>query len=87
MSNRPKIVVDNPDTLAPLIRDMGGTIVPGPTFQFEIPLADVAAIVPKIHALGVSVKKISEQLDRNPFKARYEPQTIAKLALTYRDED
>ncbi len=79
--------IPTPASFAAIIADLGGRVVPADTFQFEIPLADVKETVPKLHALGVSVKVISERIDRNPTRARYEPQTIARLGLFHRTED
>jgi len=88
MSNRPKIVVDNPDTLAPLIRDMGGTVISGTSrFLFDLPLNKVADVVPKLVQLGLRVTKEGEYLTRTPVKARYEPMSVARLGLRYREED
>lgn len=84
MSNKPKIVIDNPDTLAPL----GGTVVSGSNkFLFDLPLNKVADVVPKLVELGLKVVKEGEYLTRNPVKARYEPMSVARLGLRYRDEE
>lgn len=79
--------IPTPASFAAIIADLGGRVVPADTFQFEIPLGDVREIVPRLHGLGVSVKVISQQIDRNPTKALYEPQTIARLGLFHRTED
>lgn len=86
--SKPKIVVDNPDTLAPLIRDMGGTVISGTScFLFDLPLRDVDTVVPKLTELGLKVVKEGEYLTRDPRKARYEPMSVARLGLRYREDD
>jgi len=84
---KPKIVVDNPDTLAPLIRDIGGTAISGSNrFLFDLPLNKVAEVVPKIAQLGLQVIKESEYITRDPGKALYQPMGVARLSLRYREE-
>lgn len=86
MSNKPKIVVDNPETLSALIRDMGGTVIPGDRFLFDLPLAKVRDVIPVINDLGIQVIKESERIERDETRARYTPQTVARLSLRYREE-
>ena len=46
------IVTDNPDVLANVVTGLGGTVIPGPTFRFYLPLEKVREVVPKIQRSG-----------------------------------
>jgi hypothetical protein len=59
-------LVENPDTLAAIVTDLGGTVIPGRTFRFDLPLSQVKEAVPKINELGVGVRKISERIEEDP---------------------
>ncbi len=76
----------NLNTLAAVVTELGGTVVPADTFQFDLPLADVKEVVPKIHELGVGVRKLSERVEDNPTKL-FSPITVARLELYHRNED
>jgi hypothetical protein len=41
-------ILDNPQALPVFIASLGGSPVEGETFRFELPLADVARVVPTI---------------------------------------
>jgi hypothetical protein len=76
---------NNLQALAGVITELGGTVVPANTFQFDLPLGQVREFIPKVHQLGVGVRKLSERVESNPAKALYEPITMARLELYYRD--
>jgi hypothetical protein len=75
-----KPMIDDPNTLANVVTGLGGTVIPGPTFRFDLPLADVREVVPKLNQLGVGVRKVSERTEDNPTKLR-SPMTVATLEL------
>jgi hypothetical protein len=77
-------IVDNSDTLAGVVTQLGGTMVPASTFRFDLPLSEVRTVVPKLNQLGVGVRKISERVEENPTKL-FSPMTVATLEL-YRPE-
>jgi hypothetical protein len=55
-------LADDPKTLAKLIASLGGTVIDGDTFRFDLPVRDVREAVPKINAMGLGVRKISERV-------------------------
>jgi hypothetical protein len=80
-----KLMIDDPNTLAGVVTGLGGTVIPGPVFRFDLPLSQVREVIPKINELGVGVRKISERVEDNPTKL-FSPQTVATLEL-YRPEE
>jgi hypothetical protein len=82
MANRTPVTTD-PAALAALVHGLGGTVIPGPTFTFDLPLEKVREVVPKINDLGIGVEKVSERIEDNPIK-NFSPQTVATLKLVHR---
>jgi hypothetical protein len=78
-------VTEDPQTLANVITGLGGTVIPGDTFRFDLPLEMVREVVPKINQLGVGVRKISERIEDHPTRL-LTPQTVATLEL-YRPQE
>ena len=60
--------VRNPDTLAHVITELGGTVVQADSFQFDLPLSEVKTVVPKLCEFGVGVRKVSERVGDHPTK-------------------
>ena len=50
-----KPVTTDPNALAAIITGLGGIVIPGPTFRFDLPLSEVRTVIPKINELGPSV--------------------------------
>ena len=73
-------VTEDPNTLANLVTGMGGTVIPGETFVFDLPLEKVREVVPRINDLGIRVKKIGEYVADHPTKL-FSPITVARLEL------
>lgn len=80
-----KPITDDPNTLAAVITELGGTVIPGPTFRFELPLSEVRTVIPKINELGVGVRKISEYQTDDP-KKLFSSMSIATLELYHPQE-
>jgi hypothetical protein len=79
--------VTNPQTFAHVITELGGTVIPeAPTFQFDLPLASVREVVPKLSELGAGVRKISERVGDHPTKL-FSPISIARLELYHKGDD
>jgi hypothetical protein len=79
MTDRP--IVTNTHALANIVHSLGGSVVPGQTFQFDLPLSQVREIVPKISdSTGLGVRKISETIGEHPTRIG-DAQTIARLEL------
>jgi hypothetical protein len=54
-------LADNPDALAAYVEQLGGEVIPGRTFRFEMPLSETRRIIPDINKLGLRAEKISER--------------------------
>ena len=77
---------DDPNALAALVTQLGGTPIEGETFRFDLPREEVSTVVPKLNAVlgeGIGVRKVSERIDDHP--TRYEVRTVTTLEL-YRRE-
>ena len=46
-----------------IVTGLGGTVIPGPTFQFDLPLSEVKTAIPKINELGIGCRKLSERVE------------------------
>ena len=77
--------VRNPDVLARVVAELGGTMVQADSFQFDLPLASVREVVPKLSELGAGVRKISERVADNPTKL-FSPISIARLELYHKGD-
>jgi hypothetical protein len=74
-------MIDDPNTLAGIVRGLGGVVLEGSrTFRFDLPLAKVREVVPRLNDLGVGCRKISERVEDSPTKL-FSPQTVATLEL------
>ena len=51
-----KPITTDPNALAAVITGLGGVVIPGPTFRFDLPLSEVRAVIPKINEIGPSVR-------------------------------
>ena len=80
-----KIIIDDPNALASVVTGLGGSVIPGRTFRFDLPLGSVRDVVPRLNELGVGVRKISERIEDNPTKL-FSPITVATLELFRREE-
>jgi hypothetical protein len=78
--------ITNPDTLARVVSELGGTVVRADSFQFDLPLSEVRTVVPKLSELGVGVRKVSERVGDHPTKL-FSPISIARLELYHRGDD
>jgi hypothetical protein len=75
-------LADNPEALAAIITGLGGTVIPGRTFRFDLPLSQVREAVPKINqATGLRVEKVSERQDTGDPSGPDRVQGIATLEL------
>lgn len=80
-----KPITENPDTLAAVVAGLGGTVIPGPTFRFDLPLSEVRTVIPKINDMGIGVRKVGEYQTDNPRKL-FSTMTVATLEL-YRPQE
>ena len=73
-------VTTDPNTLANIVRGLGGTPVPGRTFMFDLPLDRVRECVPRINDLGLAVRKVSERQEEHPTRIG-NSQSVATLEI------
>jgi hypothetical protein len=76
-------VTTDPAALAALVNGLGGRVIPGPIFTFDLPLEKVREVVPKINDLGIGVEKVSERTEDHPTR-NFTPQTICTMKLVHR---
>ena len=79
---------NNPDALAALITSLGGEVIPGRTFQFDLPMGKVREVVPKINqATGLRVEKVAERVDSGDPCGPDKVQTVCTLELRRRPQE
>jgi hypothetical protein len=78
-------ITTDPNALRSLIHGMGGSVIPAPTFQFDLPLDKCNEVIPRINDLGIGVRRISSRIEQHPTRLR-DAQTIETLEL-YRRGD
>jgi hypothetical protein len=82
------MAVTNPDALAAIISDLGGIVIPHRTFRFELPLAQVREVVPKITELtGLRVEKVAERQDSGDVRSNDRTISIALELKHQREPD
>jgi hypothetical protein len=65
-----KPVTTDPRTLVNIISGLGGTVIPGPTFRFELPRSEVKTVIPKINELGIACRNVGERVEDDPVRLR-----------------
>jgi hypothetical protein len=78
-------VTTDPNTLANIVTGLGGTVIPGPTFQFDLPISEVKTAIPKINELGVGCRKISERVEDDPVRLNCQ-RGVVRIALVKSDD-
>ena len=61
-----KPVTENPDALAAIVTGLGGQVVPGSHFQFDLLQEDVREVIPRLNDLGLRCERISEWVTDHP---------------------
>lgn len=80
-----KPVTTNPDALAAIVTGLGGTVIPGPTFQFDLPMSEVKTAIPKINDLGLGCRRLSERVEDDPVRLNCQ-RNMVRIALIKSDE-
>lgn len=75
-----KLTVTDPHTLAGVVTSLGGAVIPGPTFKFDLPKSEVREVIPKLNALGVTCENIGERIEDDPIRLRCS-HTVVTIAL------
>ena len=65
-----KLSVTDPNTLYGVVTSLGGTVIPGRTFMFELPLSELNDVLPRLNSLGVGARSISERVEAHPTQLR-----------------
>ncbi len=75
-------IADNPEALRVLVESLGGSVVPGRTFRFDLPLSEVRRVIPRLAgATGLRVRKIDERTDDVTNGSIGRVQSVARLEL------
>ena len=61
-----KLVVDDPNTLHGVVSALGGRVIDGPVFKFELPQEDVREVVPKLNQLGLRCERVDARVSSHP---------------------
>jgi hypothetical protein len=78
------MALTDPNALAALVESLGGTVIPGRTFKFDLPMSRVREVVPHIHELaGLRVEKVpgSERSEAGDPSGINRIQTVVTLEL------
>jgi hypothetical protein len=75
-----KPVTTDPGALAAIVTGLGGRVINGDVFRFDLPLESVREVVPKLNEMGLGVRTISQRIEDHPTKL-FTPQTVARLEL------
>jgi hypothetical protein len=80
-----KPVTEDPQTLANIVTGLGGAVIPGRTFQFELPRENVREVIPKINELGIRCRTVSEKVKDHPTRLNCQ-QSVLTIELYKSDE-
>jgi hypothetical protein len=80
-----KPVTTDPQVLANIVTGLGGTVIPGPTFRFDLPRESVKEAIPRINELGIRCRTISERVADHPTRLNCS-QSILTVELYRSDE-
>ena len=77
--------ITDPNALAAIVSNLGGTVVEARTFQFDIPLAEVRSVIPKNTAMaGVGARRVegNDHIEQSASG----PRTIVRLELYNKEQ-
>jgi hypothetical protein len=81
------MALTDPEALATIVTALGGEVIPGRTFRFDLPMSKVREAVPRIsEATGLRVQKISERVDTGDPRGPDKVQTVCTLELRRKPE-
>lgn len=75
-----KPATEDPQALAAIVTGLGGTVIPGSHFRFDLLQENVATVVPKLNALGLRVQRVGERVTDHPTRIRNQC-TVVTLGL------
>ena len=61
-----KLSVTDPTTLHGVVSALGGRVIDGPVFKFELPQEDVREVVPKLNQLGLRCERVDARVSSHP---------------------
>ena len=81
-----KPITTDPHVLANIVSGLGGTVLAGPTFRFELPRENAKEVIPKINELGLRCRTVDERIKDHPTRLNSQ-QTVLTIALYNGEED
>jgi hypothetical protein len=82
---KPPVVTTDANTLANIVIGLGGTPIPGRTFQFELPRENVREAIPIINQLGVRCRTVDEKIKNHPTRLNCQ-RSVLTIELYKSDE-
>ena len=61
-----KLSVSDPRIVAGVVTELGGRVIAGPTFRFELPQSEVREVLPKLNELGLRCERVGERVGEHP---------------------
>jgi hypothetical protein len=55
-------ITHDPQALASYIETLGGTVIEGEKFRFEMPLSETRKIIPEVNKLGLRCERVAERV-------------------------
>jgi hypothetical protein len=81
------MALTDPEALRALVTSLGGDVIPGPTFKFDLPLSKVREVVPRINqATGLRVEMVRERIAAGDPSGPDRVITVATLELKHQPE-
>jgi hypothetical protein len=80
-----KPVTTDPNTLASIVSGLGGTVIPGPTFRFELARENAKEVIPRINELGIRCRTVGERVKDHPTRLNCS-QSVLTIELYKSDE-
>jgi hypothetical protein len=78
-------VTTDANAIAAIVTGLGGEVIPGRTFRFDLPKEMVREVIPKINELGIACRNVGERTRDHPTQLRCS-QTICTIELHHRTE-
>ncbi len=61
--------VTDVNALRHIVESLGGSVVAGPTFRFDLPLSEIREVIPKLNeTTGLGVRRLSERIEEDPIR-------------------
>ena len=67
-----KLSVTDPHTVAGVVTELGGRVISGPSFRFELPQSEVKEVIPKLNELGLRCERVGERVGDHPTQINHQ---------------